>query len=102
MDHFVFMERPEGATDPDGAGFEPGMFHPRPLVSGRLVPTAQDFATVGHLYRGIADGLVALCGRIGPADLFIGDPSLQLDSPDLGLADVKRVTIGGAPRRRCR
>lgn len=91
MDHFVFLERPENATDADGDGFDPGAFFPRPLPAGRLVPTAQDFATVGHLYRGIADGLAALCAKLGPQALFIGDPALQLDARDLGLADVVRV-----------
>lgn len=91
MDHFVFLERPENAEDADGAGFEPGPFFPRPLRAGRLVPTAQEFATVGHLYRGIGDGLRALCARLGPEALFIGDPALQLEARDLGLADVQRV-----------
>ena len=60
LDHFIYLERPEGVDAPDGAGFEP----PAPYVRGsradRLVPSAQDYATVGHLYRGIRAGFEAL------------------------------------------
>lgn len=88
LDHFVYLERPEGTDDSDGHGFDPGRFQPRPLGRGRLVPTAQEFATVGHLYRGVADGLAALCERHGGDALFIGNPALQLDARELGLAEV--------------
>jgi CDGSH-type Zn-finger protein/uncharacterized Fe-S cluster protein YjdI len=91
LDHFVFLERPENAPDLDGEGFEAGEPHPRPLVTGRLVPTAQDFITVGHLYRGIGDGFAMLAGQLGPRQLFIGNPALQIDSRDVGLPDLRRV-----------
>jgi hypothetical protein len=47
LQHFVFLERPEGHDDPDGPGFEaPAPYH-REVQANRLVPSAQDYATAG-------------------------------------------------------
>lgn len=91
LDHFVFLERPEGAVDQDGDGFAAPRPYQRGLGQGRLVPSAQDYATVGHLYRGIERGLADLAARLGEDVLFCGDPRLQLDAAGVGLAGVTRV-----------
>jgi CDGSH-type Zn-finger protein/uncharacterized Fe-S cluster protein YjdI len=82
LDHFVFLERPEGVELPDGAGFETPLRYERGARADRLVPSAQDYATVGHLYRGIRAGFVRLAERMGESALFLGDPAAQV-GPDL-------------------
>jgi hypothetical protein len=50
--HFIYLERPEGVAMAQAEGFETSTrYQRRPHVS-RLTPTAEDFDTVGHLYRG--------------------------------------------------
>jgi CDGSH-type Zn-finger protein/uncharacterized Fe-S cluster protein YjdI len=92
IDHFVYLERPEGVDLPDGTGFEPSRSYTRAPRRGRLVPSAQDYVTVGHLYRGIEHGLEDLAARIGEAELFAGDPRLQVDSALVGLPAITKVT----------
>jgi CDGSH-type Zn-finger protein/uncharacterized Fe-S cluster protein YjdI len=82
LDHFVFLERPEGVDLPDGAGFEAPAPYERGTRADRLVPSAQDYATVGHLYRGIRSGFVHLAEKLGESTLFIGDPAAQV-GPDI-------------------
>jgi hypothetical protein len=93
LDHFVYLERPEGVALPDGAGFTSQSYH-RAHRAGRLVPSAQDYATVGHLYRGIRSGFMSLAAALGESGLLVGDPRLQV-GPDLvqmdGLTTVRSL-----------
>jgi hypothetical protein len=41
------------------------------------MPRVQDFATVGHLYRGITKGLAHLVDRFGERAVFVGAPRAQ-------------------------
>jgi len=92
IDHFVFLERPEGVDAPDGAGFDPPARYERGARADRLVPSAQDYATVGHLYRGIRSGFVRLAEKLGERALFIGDPAAQV-GPDIApISGVVAVT----------
>ena len=91
IDHFVYLERPEGTDVPDGAGFDPPPPYERAIRADRLVPSSQDYLTVGHLYRGIRSGLVHLAERLGEARLFVGDPEAQV-SAEMALPGLVRVT----------
>jgi ferritin-like protein len=53
--------------------------HAQPLTAGdaRLVAVAQEWRTVGHLYRGIEAGLADLCARYGEDAVFIGPARAQ-------------------------
>ncbi len=82
LQHFIYLERPEGARDRDGAGFEPPRQYLREAWPGRLMPSSCDYETVGALYRCIREGLTRLSDQKGEAVLFIGDPARQL-GPDL-------------------
>jgi hypothetical protein len=82
LDHFIFLERPEGIELADGEGFEPDLSYERPAPWGRLMPSGQDYLTVGHLYRGIAEALESLAQKYGEDHLFIGPTAAQL-GPDL-------------------
>lgn len=90
MDHFTFLERPEGVELPDGEGFV-ALGYRREHHDGRLVPTAQDYKTVGHLYRGIRAGLGALSRKLGESALFLGDPRLQVGPELLPMQGLTRV-----------
>ncbi len=82
LQHFVFLERPEGAAERDGTGFEPPRQYMREAWPGRLMPSSGDYETVGELYRCLREALTRLAEQKGEAALFIGDPARQL-GPDL-------------------
>jgi len=76
--HFMYLERPEGMALNDAAGFAAAQ-HAQPLTAGGagLVAVAQEWRTVGHLYRGIEAGLANLCARYGEDAVFIGPVRAQ-------------------------
>jgi hypothetical protein len=77
LQHFIFLERPEDFSDQDAPGFEP-IGAPFAQVRGdELVPVAQNFVTVGLLYRAIEQGMLILATRYGEEQLFVGPPSAQ-------------------------
>ncbi|NOU33917.1 MAG: hypothetical protein HOO96_38990 [Polyangiaceae bacterium] len=91
IDHFVFLERPEGVELADGQGFGSARVYERTFRRGRIVASAQDYATVGHLYRGVSEGLVELARVHGEAGLFVGDPRLQVGVDLFSLPGVSKV-----------
>jgi Ferritin-like len=82
LTHFLYLERPEGMERVDAEGFVPAAPVSDPVGADELMPRLQDFATVGHLYRGIEDGLTHLAGRLGEPALFVGPPRAQA-TPEL-------------------
>jgi Ferritin-like len=77
--HFVFLERPEGLEGEDAPEFTVHDGEARPVAAGpEVVPVAQSYATVGHLYRGIEAGLRRLVERYGEGRVFVGPPEAQL------------------------
>jgi len=82
LDHFLFLERPEGMDRPDAAEFVATAPPRDPVDEHETLPRGQEFMTVGHLYRGIADGLRALSSRLGERALFVGSPRAQA-TPEL-------------------
>jgi hypothetical protein len=92
LDHFVFLERPEGVDLPDGAGFDPPLPFERATRSDRLMPSAEDYATVGHLYRGIRAGFTSLAAKLGERRLFAGDPGAQVGPDIVQLPGLSTVT----------
>lgn len=77
LTHFLFLERPEGMDRADAAGFISCDPPPSPVTPGEIFPRAQEFATVGHLYRGIKDGLTTLAATHGEQQVFCGRPRAQ-------------------------
>ena len=82
LDHFLFLERPEGMERHDAAEFVATGRSRVAVDEHETLPRGQEFATVGHLYRGIADGLRALSSRLGERALFVGSPRAQA-TPEL-------------------
>ena len=71
-----------GAYDAKAEGFVPGAPPHEPVAPDEALPRLQDFATVGHLYRGIAEGLSHLVNRLGEGAVFVGPPRAQA-TPEL-------------------
>lgn len=91
VDHAIFLERPEGVQIDDAPEFvHPEEYH-RAAPKNTIMPTAQDYATIGHLYRGIYHGFEVLARRYGEANLFAGSVDDQIgpaDAPLPGLCTV--------------
>ena len=74
--HFIYLERPEGMDLDDAEGFA-AVGHARPLTEAdgdQLMAVPEDYQTVGHLYRGIEQGLERLVDRHGEAGVLAGPP----------------------------
>ncbi len=91
LDHFIYLERPEGTVIADGKGFEPPRRYRRFAIAGRLMPSSHDYDTVGELYRGIRTGFECLCERMGEAAVFLGNPAHQLGADVANLPGLTRV-----------
>jgi hypothetical protein len=81
LTHFLYLERPEGMERVDAAEFVPAAPSPQPVGQAEVMPRLQGFLTVGHLYRGIEQGLSDLAGQLGEPVLFVGEPRAQA-TPD--------------------
>jgi hypothetical protein len=80
--HFLYLERPEGMERQDAEGFVPTAPPREALSEDELMPRGQEFVTVGHLYRGIEEGLRELSARYGERAVFVGTPRSQA-TPEL-------------------
>jgi hypothetical protein len=97
LQHFVYLERPEGMEGADAAGFEPAGLPPAAMQPGEIVPRGQDFATVGHLYRAVERGFAHLADTMGADRLFIGPAFQQADETTFGWPDLRPITdLAGA------
>jgi CDGSH-type Zn-finger protein/uncharacterized Fe-S cluster protein YjdI len=91
LDHFIYLERPEGLDIADGEGFEAPVRYVRQQQPDRVMPSAQDYETVGQLYAAIAEGLTRLSSEMGEKVLFCGDPSRQIGQDLVQIDGVARV-----------
>jgi Ferritin-like len=76
--HFLYLERPEGMDLDDAEGLVALDAAVPVMTEQDIVPHAQDFATVGHLYRSIEQGFRHLVDIFGSERLFVGPPAAQL------------------------
>jgi hypothetical protein len=91
LDHFIYLERPDGMDLQDGEGFEPIGAQRQVAVEG-ATPSAQDYPTVGALYDSIAEGFRTLAERLGEATFIDPAGRSQLDSELVKLPNIPRVT----------
>jgi CDGSH-type Zn-finger protein/uncharacterized Fe-S cluster protein YjdI len=91
LQHFIYLERPKGSTEPDGAGFEPPVHYRRGAPAPRLTPMGVDYETVGDFYLSLGESLTRLVERIGEKAAFCGDPALQLSPDEIDLGGAKPV-----------
>ena len=99
LQHFVYLERPEGVEAADAAGFEPAGPPLSPMAPEEIVPRGQDFATQGHLYRSVERGFAHLAEVMGEDRLFIGPAFHQAGETTFGWPDLGPITdLQGANR----
>ncbi|MBV9167391.1 MAG: CDGSH iron-sulfur domain-containing protein [Solirubrobacterales bacterium] len=93
LQHFVFLERPEGMEYEGAAGLDVPLHEAVPLMAERdIVPQPQDFATVGHLYRSIEQGFAHLAEKFGERNLFVGPPRAQAIPENFRWSNLVSVT----------
>ncbi|WP_165356343.1 ferritin-like domain-containing protein [Sphingosinicella sp. BN140058] len=91
LDHFIFLERPEGMAMRDAEGFEPSGEEREVAIEG-VTPSAQDYPTVGALYDSIATGFCTLVEHLGESTLIDPAGRAQMDSELIKLPNIPRVT----------
>lgn len=93
IDHFVFLERPRGVHHDDGEGFEPETDYERREAHHGLMPSVQDYTTIGRLYDALRSNLTASTRRLGEQALFVGPVVSQVGPDVLSMDGV--ATIDG-------
>jgi len=91
VEHFVFLERPEGIDIEDGAGFVHESRYPRVVSTELLSPTPREYRSQGHLYHGIAQAIRRLAEKIGEQGLFVGHGEAQLGQGEFPLPGLFAV-----------
>jgi hypothetical protein len=93
LQHFMFLERPEGMALEGAQGIDAPVHDAVPLMAEEdIVPRLQDFATVGHLYRSIEEGLAHLAEKFGERNLFVGPPRAQATTDNFSWPELVAVT----------
>ena len=99
LDHFMFIERPEGIRLVDGAGFGHEAHYARVVRPDMLAPSPQDYTSQGHLYHGVLQGLARLADQLGEERLFVGHGDAQIGTDEFGLPGLFRITDLASARR---
>ena len=92
LDHFIFIERPEGMEFPDAVGFETTEPPPASSDGDGIEPVEPLYASVAELYRDIEEGFKTLAARLGEERLFIGPPRAQATSEFFPFPQLVPVT----------
>jgi len=91
LQHFIFLERPEGSTEQDGEGFGAERQFTRGSDVPRVTPMACDYETVGHFYQQLSADLRSFVAQHGEPAAFSGDRWLQLGPDELNLCGARHV-----------
>src|SRR6202040_514063 len=67
LQHFVFLERPQGSVEQDGEGFAYERNYVRGSGLARLTPMGINYDTVGDFYAALSDGLKSMVAQYGEA-----------------------------------
>lgn len=92
LESFIFIERPEDMEPgiAEEAGSSPAS---SPLGKfSDIFSSEREYQTVGHLYRGIEDGLRYLTQKFGEEQLFIGPAKAQIADKFFSLPGLIPVT----------
>ncbi len=92
LENFVFIERPEEQERADRDAASPGEFFLPEAKLSDIFSSERQYQTVGHLYRGIEDGLRYLAEKFGEEQLFIGPPKSQIADAYFSLPGLFPVT----------
>ena len=99
LQHFMFLERPEGMDLDDAEGMAAFGRAVPAMTEGEIVPRSQDFKTVGHLYRSIEAGIAHLADKFGERRLFVGPPRAQATQQYFGWPELVAVTDAATAQR---
>jgi CDGSH-type Zn-finger protein/uncharacterized Fe-S cluster protein YjdI len=99
LDHFMFIERPEGIQLVDGAGFSHAAHYERVVRQDLLSPSPQDYLSQGHLYHGVLQGLARLVDQLGEERVFVGHGEAQVGSEEFPLPGLFKITDLASARR---
>ena len=91
LEHFVHLERPQGVEGEDAASFDKPDYDREEAYHG-VMPSVQDYGSVGRLYEAIEVNLRMLSERVGDDALFIGPERGQIPAELIRLEGVTRVT----------
>jgi len=83
LQHFIYLERPGGSTEPDGEGFRNEFQFSRGVYPPRVTPMPVDYDTVGHFYEKLERDLRGFVARLGEKEAFCGDRNLQLSRKEI-------------------
>ena len=97
--HFMFLERPEGMDLADAPGLAAVERAVPVMQEGEIVPRLQDFATIGHLYRSIEEGIKQLCAKYGERWLFVGPVEAQASESHFGWSELVQVVDAASAQR---
>lgn len=92
LENFVFIEKPEDQERADRDATSPGEFFLPEAKLSDIFSSERQYQTVGHLYRGIEDGLRYLAEKFGEEQLFIGPPKSQIADAYFSLPGLLPVT----------
>jgi CDGSH-type Zn-finger protein/uncharacterized Fe-S cluster protein YjdI len=99
LDHFIYVERPSQADEPDGTTMEK-LDYSRDMERDDLATDIPgDYQTVGELYQAIADSLTPLAASLGAEGLFVGQPEAQLSQEDVFLPGLCTIATEADARR---
>jgi CDGSH-type Zn-finger protein/uncharacterized Fe-S cluster protein YjdI len=83
LQHFIYLERPTGSSEPDGEGFRPDFTFKRGISAPRVTPMPIDYDTVGEFYETLSANVRAFVARVGEKAAFIGDRNLQISRKEI-------------------
>ena len=92
IDHAIYLERPEGVALKDASEFVHPADYRHTAPKGTIMPSSQDYKTIGHLYRGIMHGFEVLAEKLGEQELFCGAVCNQISPADAPLPGLSVVT----------
>ncbi len=99
LQHFMFLERPEGMDIDDAEGMAAYGRAAPAMQAGEIVPRSQDFKTVGHLYRSIEAGIAHLADTLGERWLFVGRPRAQATQEYFSWPELIAVTDAASAQK---
>jgi hypothetical protein len=91
LQHFIFLERPEGEPVEDAEEFTPENEYTRGSPHDRLMAHTGDYSTVGQLYEAIERAVVSLSSMLGEKNLFCGCATLQISPEDVQIKGLRLV-----------
>ena len=91
--HFMFLERPEGMKLEDAEALMKAPEEGSQIVQLEgMMPSHQEYSTVGHLYRGVEQGIRDLAKKYGEKRLFVGSRKAQATEEFFGWKELVPVT----------